>query len=88
MSSLENAAAWPASKAIDGDFGAKKSLNSCTSSLISVDEWLRIELAASLPIRTVVHFNNEQDVMVNFFYHVGDDPIVSVNPKCQDTAYA
>jgi len=45
-------------------------------------------LAASLPIRTVVHFNNEEDLMIGFFYHVGDDPDVSVNPKCQDSAYS
>ena len=86
-SSLENTA-WPPSKAIDGDFAGQKSKSSCTSTLISAAEWLRIELAASLPIRTVVHFNNEEDLMISFFYHVGDDPDVSVNPKCQAGAYS
>ena len=85
-SSLEDPAR-PANFINDGNFAGRKRDGSCTATDIGPNEWLRIEMSESFPVRTIVHANDEDGLMTNFFYHVGDNPDISLNPKCQETAY-
>jgi len=77
----------PASNAIDGDYAGRGNFNSCTATLAGADEWFRLELTESFPVRTIFHVTDTQRPFTNFFYTVGDDPDVSLNPKCSETAY-
>jgi len=85
-SSLE-LASRPASNAIDGDFAGRRTWGSCTATKANAGEWLRIEMTENFAVRTIFHVTDTSRRLQNFYYSVGDDPDVTKNPKCSDSAY-
>jgi len=85
-SSLEDPG-QPASNAIDGNFAGQLTWGSCTATTANPGEWFRVEMAESFPVRTIFHVTDVTRSFTNFFYTVGDDPDVSLNAKCSETAY-
>jgi len=77
----------PANFIHDGNYAGRKRDGFCTATGIGPNEWLRIEMSESYPVRTIFHVNDEDALMTKFFYHVGDNPDISLNPKCQETPF-
>ena len=45
-------------------------------------------MSENFAVRTIYHVADTWRPFSNFFYTVGDDPDVTLNPKCSETAYA